>query len=400
MHFTRSKLNDYKAAGVLPITINSGQPYVLLGAESCRTGPQGKFWRVMWRDFGGQREAIDNDSVETAAREFSEETLGLFGGCNVNVGCVTQSTQYMVCQLHNKSNSFPVVHQLKKGEYHMFICQTPFIEPVMFHLAMHQNQQSGAIAGAEKTNFAWVRLPELLSAVARCSRQYHFSSRQRLWSRSHQTDGDSYRLQLHPCFANSLRLAQAAGLEAFVASLLQSSNPLATLQLVPGTATPMSQPASSVPSTPSSAAHSSCTGSRWECSAAGEDASGTSACATALVCGASATGVQEATLLGGFESSPRGAGGSRGITPEHMTYWLMQPDIAEQLAASTPVRDGMAHAPVCEVSGGGQASGDGLDGGGALKPAAPAHRPCTLLTKRSLEQTQVFGSRSKQLHTG
>lgn len=38
----------------------------------------------MWRDFGGKREAADADSAATAAREFAEETLGLFGAPGVD----------------------------------------------------------------------------------------------------------------------------------------------------------------------------------------------------------------------------------------------------------------------------------------------------------------------------
>ena len=42
-----------------------------------------------------------------------------------------------------------------QGEYHMYITQTPHIDPLMFHLALQQNNETDAVCGAEKTAFAW-----------------------------------------------------------------------------------------------------------------------------------------------------------------------------------------------------------------------------------------------------
>ncbi len=96
-YFTRSQTaTAFKAAGVLPFAVHSGQILVLLGAEPTRTGPSGtalykcfrspdfgtsgqtpnrtrawhtgKVERIMWRDFGGQREAIDIDVEACASR--------------------------------------------------------------------------------------------------------------------------------------------------------------------------------------------------------------------------------------------------------------------------------------------------------------------------------------------
>ena len=44
---------------------------------------------------------------------------------------------------------------LWQGKYHMFVAATPYIEPLMFHLATQQNAMTMAISGAEKTKFAW-----------------------------------------------------------------------------------------------------------------------------------------------------------------------------------------------------------------------------------------------------
>ena len=42
-----------------------------------------------------------------------------------------------------------------QGEYHMYVAQTPHIDPLMFHLALQQNAETDAVDGAEKTAFAW-----------------------------------------------------------------------------------------------------------------------------------------------------------------------------------------------------------------------------------------------------
>lgn len=46
-----------------------------------------------------------------------------------------------------------------QGEYHMYVAQTPHIDPLMFHLALQQNAETDAVDGAEKTAFAWYALP-------------------------------------------------------------------------------------------------------------------------------------------------------------------------------------------------------------------------------------------------
>ena len=50
-HFTRSQLAgdaSFRAAGVLPLCFMRNTPYVLLGAELARTGPNGKVLKTMW----------------------------------------------------------------------------------------------------------------------------------------------------------------------------------------------------------------------------------------------------------------------------------------------------------------------------------------------------------------
>ncbi|KAK9820031.1 hypothetical protein WJX72_005278 [[Myrmecia] bisecta] len=171
----------------------------------------------MWSDFGGQREAIDLDSEATAGREFAEETLGLFSGCAVDSNSVAVSAAQMAGQLRERQHSLQVIHQLRKGEYHMFVSQTSYLDPLMFRLATIQNAQTNAVEGAEKTGFAWVALADLLRAVALCGKRYQLHSHVHATGTGKQLVMKGYcRLRLHPCFASSLRLAQAAGMELLI----------------------------------------------------------------------------------------------------------------------------------------------------------------------------------------
>lgn len=43
-----------------------------------------------------------------------------------------------------------------QGQYSMFIALLPFLDPLMFYLAMRQNAETQAVTGAEKTAFAWL----------------------------------------------------------------------------------------------------------------------------------------------------------------------------------------------------------------------------------------------------
>lgn len=59
----------YSSAGILPFAVVDGKAYFLLGCETSDGS---------WSDFGGKKEPDDNDeSSETACREFFEETLGV-----------------------------------------------------------------------------------------------------------------------------------------------------------------------------------------------------------------------------------------------------------------------------------------------------------------------------------
>ena len=81
-----------------------------------------------------------------------------------NIACYRESITCLSCAVvRQASGKFMLsIPSLLQGEYHMFIAQTPHIDPLMFHLALQQNAETDAVDGAEKTAFAWY-------ATARCS---------------------------------------------------------------------------------------------------------------------------------------------------------------------------------------------------------------------------------------
>ncbi|KAI7842863.1 hypothetical protein COHA_003481 [Chlorella ohadii] len=220
-YFTRSRaLTEHKAAGVLPFCLHEGAVLVLLGAEPCRTGPGGKLYRTMWRDFGGGREAQDLDSAATAAREFAEETLGLFGDCGVDAASVALAATIFEARLRGPLQALKVEHTLAKGSYHFYMTQTPFVAPLMFRLATEQNAATRAVPGGEKSAFAWVPLRAVLECVAATAPRYFLESPADVCGGEGTPPPAKCgrrRFQLHPCFANSLRQAQRCGLQELLA---------------------------------------------------------------------------------------------------------------------------------------------------------------------------------------
>lgn len=364
-HFTRSQTRlHYKAAGVLPYSFQYGVPVVLLGAELAKTGPQGKMYKTMWRDFGGQREAIDLDSETTASREFAEETMGLFGGCEVNGASVAACSKQMHAQLIQRQHVLKVVHQLKKGEYHMFIAQTPHIDPLMFHLALQQNAETDAVDGAEKTAFAWVALSDLLAAISSCAKRYFLHAHVHTTGNRRQPVVHGLRrMQLHPCFASSLRIAQGEGLLAVIAAAQGIAVP-ASLDLL-GPANQQGRTESALDSGPQL----------------------TGQAGLAVPPAAVRKAIKEAS------KKSRGARGGRraakrivhGITPEHMLYWVSQADIARQLRCDS------SHTAVPETVGKCLSDIDTTSGKGSI--AAVPDRDVSLMPangRQCLHQTQAM----------
>ena len=76
------------------------------------------------RDFGGSRESIDVDAEATAAREFAEETLGVFASMTVDAGAVALSSAAMAHQLRGRAHVLEIRRPLKQVE-HTKSCSFP-----------------------------------------------------------------------------------------------------------------------------------------------------------------------------------------------------------------------------------------------------------------------------------
>ena len=140
------------SAGILPISRNEhGEVVFLLGKDS-RDG--------VFSDFGGKAEAIDNgDPVNTATREFYEETLG----------CLCNSPHSIRERV--KKMSVLVNGTTKKGNvYSMFMIEVPYIPdlPLRFkkivNFLKYKNIGSAYI---EKSELLWVSLDEMFKIPKR-----------------------------------------------------------------------------------------------------------------------------------------------------------------------------------------------------------------------------------------
>eukprot|EP01024_Parvocaulis_polyphysoides_P054579 TRINITY_DN5519_c1_g1_i1.p2 TRINITY_DN5519_c1_g1~~TRINITY_DN5519_c1_g1_i1.p2 ORF type:complete len:297 (+),score=40.06 TRINITY_DN5519_c1_g1_i1:11-901(+) len=223
----------YTAAGVLPFCWIRGKPYVLLGAEVPYNNPTLKNKsNYYWRDFGGKREESDTDSIHTAAREFAEETLGVFAGLQVTPQNVEKSCKIIYDQIRSDGTSLKVVHKLKRGEYHMYITHVDYIDPFMFYCAVEQNIECKALPQAEKIGFSWVPINTLLKLIKKKKKQTknkQKSSTNQIKSRKIRIFlppglnsmrlrcKDSSAILLHPCFRTSLvRVGRGGKLRRFL----------------------------------------------------------------------------------------------------------------------------------------------------------------------------------------
>lgn len=111
----------------------------------------------MWSDFGGSREASDADEMATAAREFAEETLGLFAGSAVDGASVAASAAAMEERLRGPDVQAwcRVSSALRRGSYGMYVVTVPYVPAAYFGLATQQNSATGGVPGGEKSGFAW-----------------------------------------------------------------------------------------------------------------------------------------------------------------------------------------------------------------------------------------------------
>ena len=137
------------AAGILPMSIrHDGTPVFLVGRDVRDS---------TWSDFGGKHERVDrNDPMNTAAREFYEETFG----CVVSQWGIRQRLP---------TNSVALKGSTKNGYvYHMFVAQIPYAAtlPRMFS-KFATYVKLNAVHLLEKTEVKWVTIQELFDIPKR-----------------------------------------------------------------------------------------------------------------------------------------------------------------------------------------------------------------------------------------
>ncbi|ABU43949.1 hypothetical protein PBCVNY2B_462L [Paramecium bursaria Chlorella virus NY2B] len=134
------------SAGILPISRNDGGEIVFLIGKDSRDN--------VFSDFGGKSERIDNgDPVNTATREFYEETLGCI--CN-NPHDIRFRVKNMSVLLMGETKN--------KNQYRMFVVNVPFMKHInsqfmkVMNFMRYKNIGTNLI---EKSELVWVTFDEL-----------------------------------------------------------------------------------------------------------------------------------------------------------------------------------------------------------------------------------------------
>ena len=218
---------------LLPSGVREQQPDMEAASTSAATEPQYRCW---WSDFGGGREPEDASVVHTAAREWAEETVGVYGDGSSLLSRVENSAQTMLAQLcetnaPGSSASLGPTFAVVGESYTMYACAVPFVDTLIFQLARDENDaEANASIGrsttgitpvdeedmrklrrrcGEKRDFAWVSLESLLAAVGSG----------RTWFR----DVDGQTITLLPRLGYALQSSGPALLKEISARLLGSS---------------------------------------------------------------------------------------------------------------------------------------------------------------------------------
>jgi hypothetical protein len=141
------------SAGVLPYTFDqTGKCFFLLGKDNDND----------WSDFGGRCEFRDhNEPLNTASREFYEETLGAVNSVQETLEKINQSTTVKV-----------VSKTLNQSPYYMYLIYVDylnysesFIKTSNF-LKYHYSQDKRNISKViEKVSIRWVSMDTLLNCI-------------------------------------------------------------------------------------------------------------------------------------------------------------------------------------------------------------------------------------------
>jgi hypothetical protein len=148
------KINKTKySAGVLPYTFDqNGKCYFLLGKDNDND----------WSDFGGRCEYKDNnDPLNTASREFYEETLG-----------AVMSIPEILEKITNPNAVRVISKTLNQSPYYMYLVYIDyfnytdtFMKTCNF-LKYHYSQDKRNISKViEKTNIRWVSMDTLINCI-------------------------------------------------------------------------------------------------------------------------------------------------------------------------------------------------------------------------------------------
>ncbi len=101
---------EFIAAGVFPYCHDDGGNIMFfLGKELSKGSNLSGRSKYIWSDFGGKREGYHESSAQTACREFSEETLGLWGGM-VRIIARSELAKRFCTKSINPSLNFMICH--------------------------------------------------------------------------------------------------------------------------------------------------------------------------------------------------------------------------------------------------------------------------------------------------
>ena len=167
----KMQLGEFMAAGVLPYCEQGGRIAFFLGKELSKGRTLTGKHKYVWSDFGGKREDAAESAQRTAAREFSEETLGLWGGMGPLPERIERSftSVLALCEeavTHGGASAQAVARSfvIKNGLYITFVLPLSYIDALLFQLARDENDKqltdardSGMTCrAAEKRDWTWV----------------------------------------------------------------------------------------------------------------------------------------------------------------------------------------------------------------------------------------------------
>lgn len=140
------------SAGILPVSRNTQGELVFLLGKDARDG--------VFSDFGGKAELVDNgDPINTATREFYEETLG----------CICNSPHSIRDRV--KKLSMMVLGTTRKGNvYRMFLVEVPYHAdlPLRFKKVLNfLKYKNIGSAYIEKSELVWVSWDEMFKIPKR-----------------------------------------------------------------------------------------------------------------------------------------------------------------------------------------------------------------------------------------